>query len=239
MAPIRPSTALRLPLRRSTTSHHPQSQCLLQINQTRHSSSNRRARKESNIAPAAGMGGPSLPMGATGRSRTARAPLPAGDHIVYNPPPSMPNPYHTPPKFLPKSDVRWKLFEQQQQQAQSASSPASTTSSKEPFDPLDPRLPTPVHTPYQKKYHMGPKEIEEMRALRQSDEETWTRTKLAEKFKCTQWFAGMVVQASDARHKKLKADEESWKEWARRKNPALLKIKEDRLKRKALWTHEV
>lgn len=237
MAPTRSPTALRLSFRRATSSHQPHLQCLLQISQTRQASSQRRARKEANIAPAPAMGGPSSPMGATGRSRTARAPLPAGDHIVYNPPPSMPNPYHTPPKFLPKSDVRWRLF--QQQQSQSASSSTFTGSPKDPFDPSDPRLPTPVHTPYQKKYHMGPKQIEEMRALRQSDEETWTRTKLAEKFKCTQWFAGMVVQASEIRRNKLKADEEAWKEWARRKNPALLKIKEDRLKRKAMWTHEV
>lgn len=100
-------------------------------------------------------------------------------------------------------------------------------------------MPRAVRAPYKKAYNLTPQDFEQMRKLRQEDEEYWTRSKLAQRFQCTQFFAGMVVQASDDRLKKLKQEQESWEDWARRKNPALLKIREDRQRRKALWTHEV
>jgi len=143
------------------------------------------------------------------------------DHIVFNPPSSAPSPYHTPPVFLPPNDPRRKLL-------------AQSHSHANPYDQPDRRLPPMLtgHRPYEKKYHLREKEIEEIRRLRTEDPFKWTRTKLAEKFDCSQFFVGMVCPAS--KEKMDKHDEEIERikaKWGRRKRYA----REDRGKRRELW----
>lgn len=249
--PSRPSMALTLtlPIRPDpssrTPTHHLRPITINNTHQTRQASTTRRHRKLNNIPPAPLQGGPHLPTGSSGKSRTARSPLPPLAHILHNPPSSAPNVYHTPPKFLPKDDIRWKLYEQQQA-AQGKNDETTQTSAKaidekseEGFDPNDPRLPPAVHKPYKKRYHLLPEQIAEIRRLRQEDDSKWTRKRLAERFQCTQFFVAMVVHASEGRKKMLREQLESWEEWARRKNPAILKIQAERRKRRELWREEV
>ena len=143
------------------------------------------------------------------------------DHIVFNPPSSAPSPYYTPPVFLPPNDPRRKLLAQSHEHAN-------------PYDQPDRRLPPLIkgHKPYEKKYHLREKEIEEIRRLRAEDPFLWTRSRLASKFDCSQFFIGMVCPASKEKLEKDREEIENIKaKWGRRKRYA----REDRLKRRELW----
>jgi hypothetical protein len=68
--------------------------------------------------------------------------------------------------------------------------------------------------------------------LRSADPFTWTRKKLAEKYVCSQFFVGMICEASKERKEQQKQILENVKEkWGRRKRYA----REDRAKRRELW----
>ena len=87
----------------------------------------------------------------------------------------------------------------------------------------------------EKKYHLTPKEIEQIRKLRAKDPWTWTRKKLAEKFDCSQFFVGMVAEVP--REKKVveeKKLEEVKDRWGRRRRYA----REDRGRRRELWSKD-
>ena len=143
------------------------------------------------------------------------------DHIVFNPPSSAPSPYHTPPVFLPLSDPRRKLLTQSHEHAN-------------PYDNPDRRLPPLIkgHKPYEKKYHLREKEIEEIRQLRAEDPSKWTRIKLANKFECSPFFVGIVCPASKEKLEQDREEIENIKaKWGRRKRYA----REDRQKRRQLW----
>ncbi|KAK2757851.1 hypothetical protein FQN54_004257 [Arachnomyces sp. PD_36] len=100
------------------------------------------------------------------------------DHIIYNPPSSVPSVYHTPTKFLPSNDIRRKLRPQ---------SPASEQSTE--------RLPPVFKSNPEKKYHLTVKDIQEIRQLRKEDPMTWSRWKLARRFGCSPLFVAMVCEA--------------------------------------------
>ena len=151
------------------------------------------------------------------------APEKFSDDIVFNPPSSAPSVYETPAAFLPLSDPRRQLLAQSHRHAN-------------PYNGLENRpLPPPVRTTQAKKYHLVPKEIEEIRRLRTEDPFTWTRKKLAEKFDCSEFFVGMVCEASKERKEQQKQILENVKEkWGRRKRYA----REDRAKRRELWARD-
>ncbi|RMZ82305.1 hypothetical protein DV738_g1817, partial [Chaetothyriales sp. CBS 135597] len=110
------------------------------------------------------------------------------DHIIYNPPPSMPNVYHTPAIFLPKDDKRRAL------QATALPNVAPETLATQ-TTPLPPGvLPPPVRKPYEKKYHLTDAQVEEIRRLAQEDPAKWTRTTLSKKFDCSPFFITMIFQ---------------------------------------------
>ena len=140
------------------------------------------------------------------------------DHIVFNPPSSAPSPYHTPPVFLPPNDPRRKLFRQY--------------SNANPYKSPDRRLPPPVRRPYEKKYHLNEEDFAEIRRLRAEDPYKWTRNKLAEKFGCSQFFVGMVAEATkekkDVEREKIEAVKARWGKKRRY-------AREDRTKRRELW----
>ena len=143
------------------------------------------------------------------------------DHIVFNPPSSAPTPYHTPPVFLPLNDPRRRTL-------------AQSHSHDNPYSQPDRRLPPMLknHIPYEKKYHLREKDFEEMRKLRSQNPTKWTRSRLAEKFECSQFFVGLVCQASPEKLQKDRENLEQIKEtWGRRKRYA----REDRAKRRELW----
>lgn len=71
--------------------------------------------------------------------------------------------------------------------------------------------------------------------MRTTDPYLWTRKKLAEKFDCSQFFVGIVVQASKEKKEKEKQILENVKEkWGRRRRYA----REDRRKRRELWERD-
>ena len=87
------------------------------------------------------------------------------------------------------------------------------------------------HKPYEKKYHLGENEFDEIRRLRAEDPAKWTRSKLAEKFNCSQFFVGMV-SPNDERARLDKVALEQIKErWGRKRRYA----REDRQKRREMW----
>ncbi|MCJ1224084.1 hypothetical protein MMC12_000727 [Toensbergia leucococca] len=144
---------------------------------------------------------------------------PTQNHVVFNPPSSAPSVYQTPAIFLPQNDRRRELL-------------AQAHSHANPYAQSDRPLPPPVREPYEKKYHLGEAEIVEIRRLRTEDPFQWTRAKLAEKYGCSQFFVGIVVQASKERKEQQRQIMENVKEkWGRRKRYA----REDRGKRRDMW----
>jgi hypothetical protein len=150
------------------------------------------------------------------------------DHIVFNPPSSAPNVYHTPQKFLPPNDPRRRL-----RAPTSSSTPPSTpgSASGSQLPNNNGELPTTVRAQYEKKYHLTPAQVEEIRKLRKEDPKVWTRVKLAEKFECSQFFVSLCCSAPEIKEKRDKELVQIKAKWGRKKTEA----REDRQTRKALW----
>ncbi|OLL23720.1 54S ribosomal protein L20, mitochondrial [Neolecta irregularis DAH-3] len=130
--------------------------------------------------------------------------------VVYNPPASAPSPYVTPNAFLPKE--------------KRAKGGIIGDTAK--------RLPPPLGKIREKSYHVTPKQMEEMKTLRNANADKWTRGALAKKFGCSPLFVGMVVPAPVERVKKVEEDLERVKKcWTKRK----LDIRDDRRRRREQW----
>ncbi|CAI6333698.1 unnamed protein product [Periconia digitata] len=203
--------------------------------QTRHESTTRRHRKLL-VVPGAPSFVPSTPQ----------------PTLVFNPPSSAPNVYHTPLKFLPKDDRRRQMYTAFLNSATHAAHRTSTPNIAQPGTPLHttnasplsdystssrlpPRpssaLPEPLRTPYEKKYHLTEADFQEIRRLRNEDPDTWTRVKLAEKFGCSQFFVGMIAKNKEKAQRVSEAHEIATSRWGTRRREA----REDRVRRKALW----
>ena len=89
----------------------------------------------------------------------------------------------------------------------------------------------PIRPQYEKKYHLGQAEIDEIRKLRKQDPRKWTRVRLAEKFECSQFFVSLCCCAPEIKDEQDKALEAIKKKWGRRKTEA----REERKARKVLW----
>ncbi|RYP45536.1 hypothetical protein DL768_008128 [Monosporascus sp. mg162] len=167
-------------------------------------------------------------------------------HVVFNPPPSAPSVYHTPFKFLPKSDPR-RQANLAQLLLRNASSPSPTipsspssvptsssstsSTSEHPAAELPPTLTADEHERSQPRRNVTREQVEEMRALRAEDPATWSVHKLAARFGCTPWFVMMCCKSS-AEHR---AAERARKEAIRaRWGPVRALAREERRKRKAL-----
>jgi hypothetical protein len=176
-------------------------QCLrsLQQQQCRHVSSFRRTKKMLLVQP-----DPSF-TSSTGTQ----------DHIIYNPPSSAPNVYHTPLKFLPKDDPRRRLH----------------TLLRPTTPETPPSLPPAVRPVYEKKYHLKEADIEEIRRLRAEDPRQWTRVRLAEKFECSQFFVSLCCSAPQIKEQRQTELEKIKEKWGRTKTEA----REDRQTRKQSW----
>jgi hypothetical protein len=135
------------------------------------------------------------------------------DHIIHNPPSSAPNVYHTPSKFLPADDVR------------RASTLSTTTTNAEDLPGVYKSVP-------ERKYHLTPSDIEEIRNLRMTDPMTWSRNKLAKRFECSPVFIAMVCQASPEKReiqaRILEAVQSRW-------GPKRRMAREDRQLRREAW----
>lgn len=137
---------------------------VLQPVQKRHESSYRRSRSKLNIKPDPNF----LP------TKTEQH-----DHIIYNPPSSMPNVYHTPTIFLPKDDKRRAIQASLQPYSQ-AQIPAES-------------IPA-IQERREKRYHLTEADVQEMRRLRDEDPVKWSQTALERKFDCAPQFVQIVIR---------------------------------------------
>jgi hypothetical protein len=189
------------------------SQCAESLKSTsrRHQSSYRRTRSRLNIKPDVSF----LPSKAE-----------THDHIIYNPPPSAPNVYHTPTIFLPKSDKRRQTHDLAAQRHLKLA--VGTT----PGLPQQ-RLPPPVRRPYEKRYNVTEAQMEEMRRLRKEDPMAWSVTSLAKKFDCSRIFVSFVTEGlSEEKQNQQKVVTEIIKSrWGTKRQVA----REDRALRKERW----
>lgn len=166
------------------------------------------------------------------------------DHIIFNPPSSAPNVYHTPAKFLPPSDPRRAIL---QQRETPIPTPKEETATQEETcapsilamlaarggqraSPPAQSLST-VRPPHEKKYHLKQEQIDEIRRLRAEDPRKWTRVRLAEKFECSQFFVSLCCSAPEIKKEQDLELEKIKSRWGRRKTEARLARKE----RKKLW----
>lgn len=196
---------------------HPQLQ-----QQVRHESSRRRLIKKLRLPPSPSFASP---------SSTSQ------DHIIFNPPSSAPNVYHTPLTFLPANDPRRKLYTQLRQKPSNTERPSgSSVSSKPPSSSEEnvevaPSLPPALKQPQAKKYHLTAADVAEMQRLRAQDPYKWTRAALAKKFECSEFFVGVACKNPEAGEAKAKELEEIKRKWGPRKRRA----REDRVKRREMW----
>ncbi|KAF2742757.1 hypothetical protein M011DRAFT_411860 [Sporormia fimetaria CBS 119925] len=207
---------------------------LTSLTQTRHASTTRRHTKLQRL--------PAAPSYTGATTTTSSSPQPT---LIYNPPSSAPSVYHTPAKFLPDSDTRKRLYTSALTTHTLTSLGTKTspiaavgTALSAPSYPLpkpSSKLPPAVRGVYEKKYHLGQKEVEEIRRLREEDPEVWTREKLAERFGCSQFFVGMVAKNAMKAERVEGVHAGMRERWGSRRRMA----REDRVRRRGLWGRDV
>ncbi|KIW14983.1 hypothetical protein PV08_07770 [Exophiala spinifera] len=175
---------------------------ILQPSTRRHQSSYRRARSKLNVKPDASF----LP------SKTEQH-----DHILFNPPPSMPNVYHTPNIFLPDNDRRKIIPDRETREAQLL---------------LSERIPA-IKGQQEKRYHLTAKDVEEMRALRKAAPLEWSVNKLSKKFDCSPIFAMYATEglAPEKQEMQKTVTKIVKSRWGKKRREA----REDRELRKEKW----
>lgn len=132
------------------------------------------------------------------------------DRVVFNPPSAAPSVYHTPFKFLPKSDPRRRanlasLFESHF----ASDAKVDDMPAVRPSDPRSARV-SSIST-------RGPitrAEVEEMRRLREEDAHKWSVTALADKYDLPRGFVMACCQAPkdkiEFERKKLELIQKRW-----------------------------
>lgn len=151
------------------------------------------------------------------------------DHIIYNPPPSAPNVYHTPNIFLPKTDRRYQTAPPVAVTPNNSSAtPSGTTKVPKPQSEAPPLRP-----PRKKRYHLTMDDMNEMRQLRREDPMKWSSNQLAKKFDCSPIFVGFVTEGIAREKKELqkKVTEAVKASWGVKRRVA----REDRKIRKERW----
>ncbi|KAI0206742.1 mitochondrial ribosomal protein subunit L20-domain-containing protein [Astrocystis sublimbata] len=143
------------------------------------------------------------------------------NHIIFNPPSSAASVYHTPFKFLPKTDPR-----RQSNITQLLRSSGADLHTVAPLPPLS--HPSEAN---EKKYHVTKEQVDEMRRLRETDPIEWSVVKLATKYDCSPVFVMMCCRASrehtDNEYERREAIKARW-------GPIRTKAREDRKKRRTL-----
>ncbi|KAI1372037.1 mitochondrial ribosomal protein subunit L20-domain-containing protein [Hypoxylon crocopeplum] len=144
--------------------------------------------------------------------------LSQSSQIIFNPPSSTASVYHTPFKFLPRSDPR--------RQANLTQLIRSSSSSSSGSNQLPPELKSPPQ-----KYNVTREQVDEMRGLRAEDPQKWSVLRLAEKYGCAPIFV-MACCRAPAEHRsreraRLDAVKARW-------GPIRTAAREDRRKRRDL-----
>ncbi|KAI1826105.1 hypothetical protein F4861DRAFT_134490 [Xylaria intraflava] len=146
------------------------------------------------------------------------------NHIIYNPPAASSSVYHTPFKFLPKSDPRRQanIGRLLRMASGAPESPEQTTKLPPPSGFYDPNF---------NKYTMTLEQVEEMRRLRAEDPIKWSVLRLAEKFNCRPVFVMKCCKTS-AEHRASEA--ERLAAIRARWSPAKVQAKTERQKRRTM-----
>ncbi|KAK4193141.1 mitochondrial ribosomal protein subunit L20-domain-containing protein [Podospora australis] len=130
------------------------------------------------------------------------------DHIIFNPPSSAPSVFHTPFKFLPKSDPRRRAMFDAHLFASSVTTKfANPTSSSESSStaPTAEDLPKVLERddPMAKNHSLTKEDVEEMRRLRLEDPVNNSVKSLAKQFGCSVMFVMMCVRAPAEHREKV------------------------------------
>lgn len=157
----------------------------------------------------------------------------ASTQIIFNPPASAPTVYHTPFKFLPKTDPRRRaalpsnIFGQSTTiQYNSSSEAPSSEAAAVPREAQQPQVdasafPTVGHAE-PKKYHLTPKDVEEMRRLRYADPETNSISSLAKRFGCSKLFVIFCCPPTEEQKNKMREEAARIQaRWGPRKSAAI------------------
>ncbi|KAF2224253.1 mitochondrial ribosomal protein subunit L20-domain-containing protein [Elsinoe ampelina] len=166
------------------------------------------------------------------------------DHIIFNPPSSAPNVYHTPPIFLPASDPRrqFHVLAEQASSPKPANATAEVDATEDAMGPTrrlalsrlsrsSSALPPTIGQPRERKYHLGPDDVQEIRKLRAMDPKQWTVKRLAKFFDCNEFFIRLCASSPEAKAEEDAKIDAIKGRWGRTKREA----REDRQKRKELW----
>lgn len=149
----------------------------------------------------------------------------ANDDILFNPPSSAPNVFHTPNIFLPKTDARKSLI-----------TPPGVLETGSP-DELPSATKEPKFQRNHLKNHLSAEDVKEIRRLRIEDPGTWTRWKLARRFDCSARFVAHVCDnipqttQYEIQKKVLEAVKSRWGNLRRM-------AREDRHLRKQAWARD-
>lgn len=149
------------------------------------------------------------------------------DHIIFNPPSAAPSVYHTPFKFLPKTDPRRRanlasLFESHF----ASDAKVEDIPTVRPTDPRSART-----SSISSRGPVTKAEVEEMRRLREEDAHKWSVTALADKFDLPRGFVMACCQAPkdkiEFERKKLELIQQRW-------GPIRAKAREQKERRKEM-----
>jgi len=204
-----------------SSSHSP---CLRQLTARRHKATTARTKRALNLPPH-----PSF-LAASGP-----------DRIVFNPPASAASVYHTPFKFLPKSDPRRRANLNSLFASSTTLSSAPSTDGAPVAAAAAPALPpvAPHGVPHDAlgRKHLRQADVDEMRRLRGEDPLEWSVLALARRFECSPVFVMQAVRAAPEHRAAMRQKlDEVKKRWG----PIRTKARVDRRKRKEmLWSGEL
>ncbi|KAI1501511.1 mitochondrial ribosomal protein subunit L20-domain-containing protein [Biscogniauxia marginata] len=167
-------------------------------------------------------------------------PIEGQNHVVYNPPSAAPSVYHTPFKFLPRTDPRRQAslsqmlrssLEYQAAHPKPPSPPeAQTQTQTQTGQPNPDDIATAADNDnddiaflppeatkldgQEKRYNVTREQVDEMRRLRAEDPRRWSVLKLAERYDCNPVFIMMCCRASrehrDKERERLEAIKARW-----------------------------
>ncbi|KAK3326353.1 mitochondrial ribosomal protein subunit L20-domain-containing protein [Apodospora peruviana] len=135
------------------------------------------------------------------------SPTSSSDRIIFNPPASEASVFHTPYKFLPKSDPRRRVS--LPDMFGSATTTKAGTSTTTPS--LDAsKLPVVKKWAFNTKpHHLTLEDVHEIRRLRAEDPVENTVAKVASRYNCTKLFVMMCSESSREHRDKMRAELEA------------------------------
>lgn len=139
---------------------------------------------------------------------------PAG--VSYNPAPSAPTPLETPAAFLPKRELELRSYIHENKAYNVSSMPL-------------------ISKPPRRTYHLTAEDAEKIQTLRDSEPSKWTRKRLAEEFKVSEFVIGMVSKPNEAYAKEMQSRlgliREQWDDKRSR-------ARDQRMRRKKFWLRD-